>query len=141
MVKKFHIGVKAVIVRDKRVLVLTEKDILGGKALIYDLPGGRIGNGESIEKALKRELKEELGIEYFSLGKLLNASIHPHYDKQGIGLLLLFYEVKVKEFRLKLSSEHKNYLWISQGELNKIIKNKGKLHKGIAQALKAIFRS
>ena len=141
MIKKFHVGVKGVIVKDKKALVLTEKDILGGKALIYDLPGGRIGNGESIEKALKRELKEELGIEYFSLGKLINASIHPHYDKNGIGLMLLFYEVKVRKLKLKLSREHKNYLWISQGELNEIIKNKGKLHKGIAQALKAIFRS
>ena len=50
------LGVKAVVVRDGKVLVLTKPD---GEA---DLPGGRIEQGESFEQGLHREIHEETGL-------------------------------------------------------------------------------
>ena len=51
-------AVYGVIVRNGRILLMTMR--AGGK---YHLPGGSIDKGETIECALKREVKEETGIE------------------------------------------------------------------------------
>ena len=138
--KVFHVGIKAVIINDKKALILKELDIKGSGAEIYDLPGGRIEGEETIEETLKRELKEELGITNYSLGSLINACKHPYYKVNEVGLLLLFFKIYVKNFKLRLSSEHRSYQWISKKDLEKIIKNKGKIHKGIIKALEIALK-
>ncbi|MCM8790418.1 MAG: 8-oxo-dGTP diphosphatase MutT [Candidatus Omnitrophica bacterium] len=52
----------AVIEKDGRLLIARRKktDRLGGK---WEFPGGKIRPGETPEQCLKRELKEEFGIE------------------------------------------------------------------------------
>ena len=48
----------AVFLRDNKVLVQREKD---GKE--YDLPGGHVKIGETLEEGLIREMREEMGID------------------------------------------------------------------------------
>ena len=50
-----------VIVRDGRLLIGRRRagDAFGGR---WELPGGKVEPGESLEKCLERELEEELGI-------------------------------------------------------------------------------
>ena len=54
--KKFFLGIKAIIVDSGKVLLL-ERNF---KTPFWEAPGGRIDEGESVEEALIRELKEEL---------------------------------------------------------------------------------
>ena len=54
-----HLGVYGVCVKDNCILVIQK--ILGPYAGKYDLPGGRLDPGESLEQAITRELKEETG--------------------------------------------------------------------------------
>lgn len=51
----------AVILKDKSVLLTRRRkdDYLGG---LWEFPGGKIHDGESLESCLRRELKEELGV-------------------------------------------------------------------------------
>jgi ADP-ribose pyrophosphatase YjhB (NUDIX family) len=135
VIKKFHIGVKAVIISAKKALVLKELDVKGSGEIIYNLPGGRMEDNEAIKDTLKRELKEELGIFNYSLGPLVSASKHPYYDKNKIGLVLLFFKVNVKNHKFKLGKEFVGYQWISKKDLNNMIKNKEKIHKGIIETL------
>ncbi len=79
----------AVIERDGRVLICrrTEHD---PHPLKWEFPGGKVENGETPERALRRELAEELGIE-----AEIGAEIE-HYEVRYPGkkaILLRFYRV------------------------------------------------
>lgn len=57
-----------------RALVIAGDDVLLVKHIgksYWNLPGGMVEKGESLFKALQRELYEELGIKIFSVEKLL----------------------------------------------------------------------
>ena len=56
MKKIFHHIVRAVMIKDKKLLVA---EYIGH---YYFLPGGHVEVGESAESALIRELQEELGV-------------------------------------------------------------------------------
>lgn len=130
----FHIGIKAVIVQDGKVLVVFDPRFHG-----YDLPGGKIDEGEGIEKALKRELNEELGLKRFEIKELLYAFERTDYKKKGISLMLIFYRVKAKIFKIQLDKEHTGYKWISKKDFSKILKNGEIRNKGVETVLEKAF--
>ena len=57
----YRVSVKAKIEQDGKILLVKED----GKD--WDLPGGGIEHNESIAEALKRELKEEIGLSHFTI--------------------------------------------------------------------------
>lgn len=132
--KNFHIGIKAVIVKNKKALVVFDPRFHG-----YDLPGGKIDEGEEIEKALKRELNEELGLKKFELGDLLCVFERTDYKKKGTSLMLIFYRVKAKISKIKLDKEHTGYKWITKNDFRKIIRNGEIRNDGIKVALSKVF--
>jgi 8-oxo-dGTP diphosphatase len=58
---RFRVGVKGVIFRDNRVLLLRRREDLALHPGVWDLPGGGLEEGESLEGALLREVREETG--------------------------------------------------------------------------------
>ncbi len=135
--KNFHIGIKAVILKDNKALVL--KEILSDQVEGYDLPGGRLEEGESIERGLIRELKEELDLDNFVVENLLHVFERKDYNKNGSSLMLLFYKVRAQISEVKLSNEHINHTWVSREDLETIIKNKEHINDGIIKALKKVL--
>ena len=60
----FQIGIKAIIRNDEnQILLLKNKDY-------WDIPGGRIDQGEDIETTLLRELNEEIGVNHIAQKQL-----------------------------------------------------------------------
>ena len=111
MMKHFYVGIKAVIMKDGKVLLLKDSS----RPDFWDVPGGRIDENESIEEALLRELREELPSHTNPrIGKLLNAYRIPGSIKDDLGLVLLFYKVDVDfDGEILLSEEHTDYEWLT----------------------------
>lgn len=85
-----RIGVAAGILRDEtgRILLAERRGDASFPGL-WEFPGGKIGMAESVEAALHRELREELGIEISAFEHLL--SVDHDYDDRCVRLY--FYTV------------------------------------------------
>lgn len=79
---------------------------------VWEFPGGKIEPGESPEKALERELSEELAIDV-EVGPLQFASTHQYGD---VGILLLFYQIKFWKGQPK-ALHHTDIKWIHIDDL------------------------
>lgn len=123
--KKFYVGVKAVFVRNGKVLLL--RNVRGkwqGK-VYWDFPGGRIHEGETIEKALRREVREEAGIKEFTIGEIVGTYLLKTDVEYKTGLMLLMYQCETKEEKITLSDEHDTYEWFAKGEIEKLDRGNG----------------
>ncbi len=114
---KFVISQKGMIMRDGKCLIvkLPEEDYDNK----WDLPGGRIDVGEEglEHDAFKREMREETGlVDFVDLGPI---DYHTHVPKNEkfppfCGIIRL---LENENDEIKLSSEHVEMRWISEGEV------------------------
>lgn len=80
---------------------------------LWEFPGGKIKDGEDPERALIRELHEELGIEV-SVEEPLNFAIH---REPGMRILLLFFAASVLNGRPQ-GLEGQAVKWVAPSELS-----------------------
>jgi 8-oxo-dGTP diphosphatase len=102
---------KSVVVRDGKALVLTKPD---GRP---DLPGGQVEEGESFEQCLHREIQEETGIRVRILRLVSKWTYEkgPELTVAGVTYLCEYLSGDVK-----LSSEHREYCWMTPVELEQL---------------------
>ncbi|OGY89141.1 MAG: hypothetical protein A3B30_00475 [Candidatus Komeilibacteria bacterium RIFCSPLOWO2_01_FULL_52_15] len=106
-----QIGQKALILRNGKCLVLEGAAQPG----TWDLPGGRINQGENPETALHRELQEELGIKKCTVGETFFYDLWYRPNKTTICLVASFVDIDREDFLM--SHEHLQYAWITKEEL------------------------
>lgn len=106
--------------------ILSEKGkILLLKRAIYpfrgywELPGGHVERGEKVEKALKREMKEELGLPV-KIKKLLGVYSHPKRDPRYHAVSIVYFIKKDKE-KIRISEEASEFKFFSLKDLPKKI--------------------
>lgn len=102
-----HVAVGVVLDENRRVLI-TRRATGSHQGGLWEFPGGKVEPGESLEQALARELREELGIEPVRTSPLLEVS-HDYGDKR----VLLDVHVVWEFTGRALGLENQPLAWVS----------------------------
>lgn len=117
------VAVGAVIEDDKgRILLVKHKPERGGFWQgKWICPGGELELGETIGEGIKREVKEETGLE-IELGKHLSAfdRIVKSAGEVSLHVVYIDYIVKLVGGELKVNSDVGEALWVKKDELDRI---------------------
>lgn len=109
------VGIKAVIIQDGKLLVL--KRARGMHGPFWEVPGGRMETGETIEATLRRELQEEIHVVPTAIGKVKAIYKKPEILPEGNELFLTFVAVTLPaQATITISNEHTEYRWVNKAE-------------------------
>jgi len=112
-INRYVVG--AIILKNDKVLLLERpKDDFMGR--IYELPSGKVEDGESLDAALYREVEEETGLRTREIKKYLG-----HFDyesKSGKKTRQFNFAVTVGEHLEIRLQEHENYAWVDKKKLH-----------------------
>ncbi len=108
-----QLRVAAGILRDSHGRVLITERVGGGPFQgMWEFPGGKIGDGESPEQALQRELSEELGVELGAADRFM----HLEHDYPDRSVSIHFFLVRVWRNE-PVGLEGQALRWVSPAQL------------------------
>lgn len=111
------IGVSAFIHNNSRVLILRRSKKEKFMSGFYDLPGGKVEFGESLEKALEREIKEETNLKIKKLTPYSSFSyISDNGKRHTVDIQFLVEVSSIKA--IKMTDAHDDYKWIRKNEIS-----------------------
>lgn len=107
------ISVKGILHKDRKVLLLQDGS---GK---WELPGGKVEFGESLEKTLIREFSEEIGLEQQVLVMDIVHAWTFIVDKENFRrqYIILVYACETHEVTNNFSDEHVGFGWFTAEEV------------------------
>ncbi len=110
----FRVTARCILIRDGHILVQLSKH-----GDFYRLPGGRVRPEETILQGLKRELREELGIEHLEDPELMYIVESFYRRRSGIVHELGFYFLckPCLEDKIRPKEEHLRIAWIPLDDL------------------------
>lgn len=95
-------------------------DILPGK---WQNLGGKIEPGETVENAIRREVREEIGLEIDKHPTFLQSYSWKKDNNSPVRLGLIFLvnlKGKIKDYQINLDNELENFGWFMFKEINKM---------------------
>ncbi|MGA1848740.1 MAG: (deoxy)nucleoside triphosphate pyrophosphohydrolase [Thermoplasmatota archaeon] len=106
----------ALIKRDDRILVAQRLPDSLFEPDRWEFPGGKVDFGEHPEKAMRRELLEEIGIE-IEVGELYDLASHV-YDRNGMQrhVVILFYRCRIRSGEAR-PIDCQDLIWITREQL------------------------
>ena len=115
-------GVKGVILRNGRVLLLHRRDDLELVPGLWDLPGGGVEAGEGLEDTLVREVREETGFAV-TVGPPIAAWVHSTRTIHGRKLtsIIVCYvcHSRARGTPRLDPKEHTEFAWVGRDDLSK----------------------
>jgi mutator protein MutT len=101
----------AVIEKDGKILIARRKTFFPGHP--WEFPGGKLEDGETLEECLKREIREELGIE-IAVGSLISSRKHVLNCQSAI--MLYAYQAEYLSGNITLT-DHDEIAWVPPEDL------------------------
>ncbi|HLL80923.1 MAG TPA: NUDIX domain-containing protein [Ktedonobacteraceae bacterium] len=128
----FRVGVNAVIFDGSRVLLSLRRDIGW-----WNLPGGGLEPGETVDEALRREVREETGLEV-ELERLVGV-----YSKPQKNEVVLVFRCRVTGGQLSATEEMAESRYFMPNELprNTLPKHRQRIEDALLDRLDAIIRT
>jgi 8-oxo-dGTP diphosphatase len=82
-----------------------------------DLPSGQVERGETIQRALSREVAEETGLQVKVVNSFINCFDYV-LPQKGLVRQLNFTVRVLAPYSITLSKEHDGYIWLSRAEIH-----------------------
>ncbi len=115
--KVIVVALKGIIINNGKILIIKRnKSEINGD--IWETPGGKIEFGETLEEALLREIKEEVGLDVMVDKMLYATTFMSNPNRQ---LVILTYLCRSEGDEIKLSNEHTEYKWVAMDEARKYL--------------------
>lgn len=112
--QRFYLSLKALVLDPKRrVLLLRRAAPSKNNPGKWDFPGGKMDPGESFEDGLRREVREETGLE-ITLLRPFGTTMSTLPDRRVVYLFML---AETGTDRVRLSEEHDAFRWVYPVEL------------------------
>ncbi|MFO1443738.1 NUDIX domain-containing protein [Bacillus sp. Bva_UNVM-123] len=118
---KLIVGVKAVILHNGKVLLIKrahKAHIDGGT---WEPVGGKLEFGEDIESALRREIREEVGL-HVKIERILYATTFKTDPSRQV--VILTYLCESDKNDVLLSNEHEDFQWSTKAQLKQLLPQK-----------------
>ena len=111
--------VGALVVNEKGEVLIVRSHKWGNK---YTVPGGHIELGERAEDAIRREVKEETGLEAEPVELLIvQQAIYPEHFHKHEHYIFMDYVLKAKSSKVELDGrELQDYVWVKPEEALKL---------------------
>lgn len=110
-----RVRVAAAVIRQGGRVLLTRRPPGGPLGLLWEFPGGKIEPGESVEQALVREIREELGVEVRPL-EVLEVARHDY--PQGPSVEVHFVRCETTATAFEAGPGVHEVRWAAPGEVS-----------------------
>lgn len=108
----YIVGQKAVLTNQNGKILLLKRSEKAGGGGLWSLPGGALDEGEDPQESIKREIKEETGLEVRGLQPFAVR----YYESDGERTLIVGYKGEVESREAVLNWEHDDYRWLEKEE-------------------------
>jgi len=113
----FGLATKAFIVDGGKLLSVKRRDDDVQQPGMWEIPGGRLNPGENPFDGLKREVKEETGLEVTVLAPL---SVRHFTRADGQTITLIIFVCEPLSQKVMLSEEHSAFEWLDLNDYGKL---------------------
>ncbi|MBI5037105.1 MAG: NUDIX domain-containing protein [Candidatus Kerfeldbacteria bacterium] len=114
MPPKLFIATKAFILHQGKILIVREAPTYATGTQIgkYDVVGGRLQAGEHFDDGLKREAREEVGLEIEVGSPFFVNESWPTINGEQHQIVRVFFRCTAKTTAVQLSHDHDDFQWI-----------------------------
>lgn len=94
---------------------------------VYELPGGHVDYGEELQDGLRREIREEMGVEVV-VGDVVDVFTYTNNIKKCQSVEVVYFATLTSpESAITLHHEdHSEYVWVAEADVLPLIRSTGK---------------